>query len=450
MHNGKNSDYAGRLPEDRGTTSDRESSDVQKSVSQEASVRNRFGFHNRSRGGESSGVATAEPEEKAGRCRCRGKGGSEAQRCNGDQTYANAKKAVGHTKICPDSYVRRIDPVWVFGPAPHGFWREQVNRRNYLLWLADKLGFRWMEDFYRITHEDLKRHCGQGLAQLAWNASAILGVEECFPEYDWKEWLFVSAPRKFWHDKANHRRYMDWLGQQLGYRRPEDWYGVTTRDFQQHKGGAFLLHYHSSVSEAVMSHLPDFDWKEWMFASAPHAFWTSRKNRHRYLKWLGEQLGYRHWTDWYALKGKDFRRNFGGECLKYYKSPTAAVKDLFPRHAWCEWEFSRVPKAFWRRPENRRRYTRWLGETLGLRRLTDWQRIRARDFLNNCGGGLVFAVGSYRNLLRECLPKLDGDRRDPAAQPFSSPSRGLSSSNGTMRSIASRRISSGFGTRCVS
>jgi hypothetical protein len=413
-------------------------------------VRSRFGFDNRARGGKSSGIATAEPKEKSRRFRRRGKGGRPAQRRSGDPARARAKKAVGRTEICPVSYVRRIDPVWVFGPVPHGFWSQQANRRNYLLWLAHKLRFRWMEDLYRITHEDLKRHCGQGLAQLAWNASAIVGVQECFPEYDWKEWLFACAPRNFWKDKANHRRYMDWLGRQLGYRRPEDWYGVSTRDFQQHKGGSFLLHYRSSVSEAVMSYLPDFDWKEWMFALAPRAFWASRKNRHRYLKWLGEQLGYRHRTDWYSLKGDDFRRNFGGECLKHYQSPAAAVQDLFPRQVWCEWKFSRVPKAFWRRLENRKRYTRWLGETLGLRRAEDWRRIRTRDFKNNCGGGLVFSVGSYRELLRECVPKLDGERRDPAAQRSAPRSRALSSSRRTARSLATRRVSSGLAARCVS
>jgi hypothetical protein len=336
----------------------------------------------------------------------------------------DSKKAVGATEICDESYLRQIDPVWLFGRVPRGFWREEANRRNYLLWLAHKLRFRRMEDFYRITHEDLKRHCGQGLAQSIWRASAVVGVLECFPEYDWKEWLFACAPRKFWLDKANHRRYMDWLGQQLGCRRPEDWYRVTTRDFQRHKGGSFLLHYHSSVSEAVMSYLPDFPWKEWMFVSAPNAFWALRKNRRRYLLWLGEQLGYGDWTDWYSLKGDDFRRNFGGECLKYYGSPAAAVKDLFPEHPWCEWKFARVPRAFWRRVENRRRYTHWLGETLGLRRPTDWRRVRARDFKANCGGGLlVVSLRTYRDLVRECFPRLDLDRRRRAAQPTASRGR---------------------------
>jgi len=336
-------------------------------------------------------------------------------------------KSDSHGKPYPsEATLRSIDPIWLFGRVPNGFWQDETNRRNYLLWLGYKLGFRRIEDWYRITHTDLKRHNGQGLAGLYWNASAIVGVKECFPEYDWKEWLFKTAPRAFWHDKANHRRYMTWLGQQLGYRRPEDWYQVATRDFQKHKGGSFLLEYHGFVS-AVMSYLPDYDWKEWMFNQAPSGFWASQKNRHRYMKWLGKRLGYKRWEDWYAVTENDFRRNYGYECFKRYGgSVIAAVKDLYPTRAWCEWRFVRVPAGFWHYQENRKRYVRWLGEQLGVRRLEDWYQVRVKDIHNNSGGAVLEQVGCYRDLLKECIPGLDWDRgRRGSCQP--KPSRRIRS-----------------------
>ena len=327
---------------------------------------------------------------------------------------AESKRFVGEDEICPESYLRQIDPIWLSGPVPAGFWQDKNNRRKYLLWLGYKLRFRRMKDWYRLTHEDVKRHGGQGLAQAYWNASAIAGVKECFPEYDWKDWLFVCAPRRFWKNKTNHQRYMDWLGEQLGYRCPEDWYRVTTRDFQRHKGGAFLLCYRSSVSLAVMSRFPKYDWKEWMFISAGNNFWTSQKNRHRYMRWLGKRLGYKRPADWYTCVGKDFRENCGGECLKYYGSPCAAVKDLYPKYPWCEWMFARVPKAFWDLPKNRKRYVHWLVKKVKLGRVQDWRRIKARDFRSNCGGGLVVSVGSYQDVLRECFPEPRARRNAPA------------------------------------
>jgi hypothetical protein len=202
---------------------------------------------------------------------------------------------------------------------------------------------------------------------------------------------------------------MDWLGKQLGYRRPEDWYAVSIEDFLDHQGGSFLG-CKGTLTNAIKSYLPKYEWKEWLFTKVPERFWSIRRNRLRYMKWLGTQLGYRYPADWYRVTGKDFRRNYGGECLKYYHgSVIAAVKELFPRNAWYEWMFSRVSTGFWECPENRLRYIRWFGNRLRLRRAEDWYRLRRLDFNRNCGGGLVFYTGNYVTVLQQCLPELDWD-----------------------------------------
>jgi hypothetical protein len=76
---------------------------------------------------------------------------------------------------------------------------------------------------------------------------------------------------------------MAWLGRQLDYRRPEDWYAISTADFQKHKGGAFLLEYDSSAVSAVMANLPKYGWKEWLFKQMPIHFWNDLSNRKRWL-----------------------------------------------------------------------------------------------------------------------------------------------------------------------
>ena len=198
--------------------------------------------------------------------------------------------SVGRQPICSEREVRSIDPVWLFGRVPSHYWEDPKNRRNYLLWLSHKLGCRKMQDIYGLTHEDVKRNHGGGLANLYWRASLVVGIKECFPQYDWKEWLFVMAPVKFWKDKRNHRRYMQWLGEQLGVRRIEDWYHATTEDFRRHAGGSFLFCYRSSVSLAVKACMPHHDWKEWLFEA--HA--------HRILELAGKS------TPLYAMVGKGF------------------------------------------------------------------------------------------------------------------------------------------------
>ncbi len=59
-------------------------------------------------------------------------------------------KPVDATPICDPADLRRIDPVWGSGHLPPHFWEEVAHRRDYLLWLSHRLGFRGLADFYRL------------------------------------------------------------------------------------------------------------------------------------------------------------------------------------------------------------------------------------------------------------------------------------------------------------
>ena len=86
--------------------------------------------------------------------------------------------------------VRRYEAIWLDGPVPSGYWDRLEHRRLYVRWLGQKLGFRKQEDWYRISTDDFKRNSGGGVLLQHWNSSAIGAVKECFPDYDWKDWLF--------------------------------------------------------------------------------------------------------------------------------------------------------------------------------------------------------------------------------------------------------------------
>ena len=321
----------------------------------------------------------------------------------------SVKKPVGDQPIASAREIRRIDPVWSPGPVPKRFWEVAENRRNYVLWLSHKLGCRKMKHLYRLSYGDAARNHGAGVATNYWRASIIVGIIECFPDFDWQEWLFRQNLKSFWKDKRNQRRYMQWLAQQLQISIPEGWYRATTDDFERFRGASFLVgFYRDSVSRAVKAYLPDYDWKEWLFNQTPKNFWKSRDNRTRYMRWLAEVLGIAQPDDWYRVTCKDFFRHSGRELLKLYGNSTAmAVMDLIPRQDWCEWRFHCVPGGFWRKAENRRRYMQWLGKQLNFRRAEDWLRVRRRHFTDHCGGGLLAEFDSHVRLLREYLPQLD-------------------------------------------
>jgi len=294
------------------------------------------------------------------------------------------------------------DAIWLEGPVPAGFWSSSENQRRYLIWLGQTLGYRKITDYYRIKTSDFRAHRGSGALLHCWGSSSVAAVMDTFPDQVWYEWLFVSCPRSFWTDRKNHRRYMKWFGEQCGIEKPDDWYSITNRDFREHKGGAFLLHYDSTISEAVKAYLPRRNWNEWQFGKTPKGFWGSLSNRQRYMKWLGKRLGFRSKNDWYQVTRQDFERNFGNQLIKHYNGSTlAAAMDCFPGHPWLEWKFARVPVGFWKKKVNRERYLDWLAKKLRIRKPEDWNRVRRVDLKNNFGGGLLAMYRSIDSLLRK-------------------------------------------------
>ena len=168
----------------------------------------------------------------------------------------------------------------------------------------------------------------------------------------------------------------------------------------------------------------------WTRPPVPNGFWSSRTNRRRYMRRLGQQLGYSKPKDWYQVTTDDFKPNHGASVLAHHwdSSSVAAVMECFPNHdwkewlfgdspialvrdadlrrVWYEWMFACVPRGFWEQPENRLRYVAWLGKRLKFTRPGDWSKIRRRDFCDNYGGALLARYRSYSDLLAECVPRL--------------------------------------------
>jgi hypothetical protein len=293
------------------------------------------------------------------------------------------KKPVADQPICSDDDVRRIDPVWIPGPVPSRFWEDRQNRRNYLLWLGHRLGFRRMKDWYRLTRRDACCNHGGGLFKNYWPGFPFDALRECFPEHEWQEWFFSTVPDGFWNVAVNRRRYMHWLGHRLGFRRMKDWYRLTYQDLAENRAGAAAsIFWHSSPVNAVKECFPGYDWQEWFFVQVPATFWRRSGNRRRYMAWLGQQLGFRRTEDWYRATTADFQRHRGGSLLLEYRSSVSAtVMACFPRRDWKEWLFERAPSNLWEDRQTCRKYMKWLGQRLGYKTLDNWYRIKGSDFV---------------------------------------------------------------------
>ncbi len=226
---------------------------------------------------------------------------------------------------------------WLMHSTPQGYWRDPANRRLYMRWLGKQLGYTRPEHWYRLTQDDFHTHSGGGLLGVYYRNSPIDAVREYLPNYNWLEWKFAATPQGFWKRRATRKRYVAWLGEKLGYHKPEDWYAITRRDFYRNEGGA-LLHQIPGRSPlaALRELMPDVEWEEWRFARVPNGFWKRRKNRHRFIDTLGRQLGYRRPTDWYRLTREQVREAGGSALLSmvYHNSLLHLLNDRFPAVRW--------------------------------------------------------------------------------------------------------------------
>lgn len=145
---------------------------------------------------------------------------------------------------------------WLFRRAPQRFWRKLANRRLYMDWLGEKLGFTQNSDWYQVTKKDFYAHGGGGLLANYYNDSPLAALQDYRPRCVWKAWLFKSTPNGFWHIAKNRRAYMDWLGQRLKLSTPEDWHGLRVVDFRQNAGAGLLIgYYDSSPRRAIAEYL---------------------------------------------------------------------------------------------------------------------------------------------------------------------------------------------------
>lgn len=136
---------------------------------------------------------------------------------------------------------------------------------------------------------------------------------------------------------------MDWLGENLGFKKKEDWYSIKWSDFTQNQGTTMIMQCNGSPKQILMQAYPEHQWKGWLFSEVSNQFWNDEANQRECIsikklrimlilwdmQWLGEQLQFSAISDWYQIKCRHFFDNKGKSLLiKYGWSPSKVVKQV--------------------------------------------------------------------------------------------------------------------------
>ena len=306
-------------------------------------------------------------------------------------------------------YASLDHPEWVtMSRLPVFFWEDEHNHKRYIKWLGNELGFSKPEDCYQITSKDFTSRRGHGFLEY-YEHSPFVVVKTHFPKYDWKPWLFGQAPNGYWKDLNNCFAYAQWFEKQNKFKSIEDWYGITQDDVYKFGGSGLMVHFECSVQRFTTAIYPEHDWKPWLFIQVPKDYWSGKKNRVAYMKWLENELGYRSPEDWYKVSKLSFINNHGGSLMQYGFKTVQLIRELYPKQEWHPWMFKQVYQGYWKKKSHRLEYLNWLGDQLGFKKEADWLQIKRQDFADHFGGTL-FADHYAKNPLKavkELFPKCD-------------------------------------------
>ena len=60
-----------------------------------------------------------------------------------------------------------------------------------------------------------------------YGGSLPIAIHSLFPSKNFHLWLYTkNIPTSYWRDEYNRKMYLEWLGNQLNFKKKEDWYQV--------------------------------------------------------------------------------------------------------------------------------------------------------------------------------------------------------------------------------
>lgn len=139
------------------------------------------------------------------------------------------------TRAIMDAFPEHKWQPWKFDRVPLGFWNEISHRKQFFDHLAESKGFTKLEDWYLIDVSDFAEAGGSSIAS-AFNNRVVDIVMTTFPEHNWQPWRFRRGQGL--RNPEGHRKFMDWLYQELKLKSLADWYDLSSLVIKAHGGSS--------------------------------------------------------------------------------------------------------------------------------------------------------------------------------------------------------------------
>ena len=196
--------------------------------------------------------------------------------------------------------------------CPQGYWKPLENKKKYIGFLSNKLGFTCYEHWYKIENKDFEKNKGLLWEYFKKKKSIKNLLYDVFPNYNWMPFLFTKVEKDWFEKKLNHYIFMNYLMKQEKIEKVyPDLYKLTyTTLVEKYRGKTLYRKYKNSIFNLLKSLYPEHRWCVWKFqvVSPEHGDENILKE---YMVELEKHLGFKEPEDWYYVKRKDVNDFYG-------------------------------------------------------------------------------------------------------------------------------------------
>eukprot|EP01027_Heterolobosea_sp_BB2_P018918 GEZU01026579.1.p1 GENE.GEZU01026579.1~~GEZU01026579.1.p1 ORF type:complete len:601 (+),score=135.41 GEZU01026579.1:14-1816(+) len=223
--------------------------------------------------------------------------------------------------------------------ALNGYWNDPKNQRNFLNRIAEELNVKTLDDFYKISADDVRSKGGASLLNHYYDGSLEKALQTIYPEHNWDVSKFEKASNDYWKDPKNHRELFDRIGEEIGINQLDDWYQIGTDEIQARGGGTLLLdYYNNSLARALRAIYPEHDWVEEKFTDNSSDT-SADPELKAYLDDLAKFTGVETLDDWYNVTSEQIRAFKSTRIIRNNGGLLTILKRMYPDHVWDDRRF---------------------------------------------------------------------------------------------------------------
>lgn len=192
------------------------------------------------------------------------------------------------------------------------FWRERdnseesyrnlstiENQREFFDEIYKQLNLSKMDDWYKISKEDIYNFGGKGLLEKTFSNSLFSALSNVYPHHS-----FNSKNFKKKIDPVKHREVFVNLSRRLNFQSMSDWYNISSN--QLYEASFIVQHYYrGSPARAVQEIFKEHEWLPWKFKQVQLGLWEDKEMQKKFFVWFGKFVGIQKMDEWYDIRVED-------------------------------------------------------------------------------------------------------------------------------------------------